>query len=71
MERSDWLIRKLGGWSKPPPKKRERFVWVDKKCCDWSDKNDVIVTGIYSIVRRFLFKKDGDGQVYHAGQRDE
>ena len=22
MERSDWSIRKLGGWSKPPPKKQ-------------------------------------------------
>ena len=36
MERSYWLIQKLGGWSKPhPPKDVRGFVWADKRRCDW------------------------------------
>ena len=60
MERSDWLIRKLGGWSKPPPPKSVRgFVWADQRRCDWSDKNDVIKPGIYSGVKRFFWVQKG------------
>ena len=68
MEGSDWLIRKLGGWSKP--KSVKGFVWADQRRCDWSDKNDVIKPGIYSGVMRYLKKKDGYRQVCHADQRD-
>ena len=59
MERSDWLIQKLEGWSKPPPPPKKSgtgIVWADKRRCDWSDKNDVIDAGIYSGLRLF-FKK--------------
>ena len=27
MERSDWSIRKLGGWSKPPPQKAVKGLY--------------------------------------------
>ena len=70
MERSDWSIQKLGGGQNHPPSKSGKgFVWADKRRCDWSDKNDVINTGIYSGVKRFLKKKDGYRQVCHADQR--
>ena len=68
MERSDWLIQKLGGVVKTtPPKSVRGFVWADQRRCDWSDKNDVIKSGIYSGVKRFFCrKKDGDGQIHHV-----
>ena len=54
MERSDWLIQKLGGVVKTTPLKSVKgFVWADQRRCDWSDKNDVIEPGIYSGVKRF------------------
>ena len=49
---------KVGGVVKTtPPKTVKGFVWADKRRCDWSDKNDVIDTGIYSGERRFFEKR--------------
>ena len=57
MERSDWLIRKLGGWSKPPPEKaleglygQTRGAVIGSTCFLMTPYN----IGIYSGVKRFF-----------------
>ena len=77
MERSDWSIRKLGGWSKPPPQKALEGLYGQTRDAVIGriklTSSNLVYIYIYSGVKRFFFwrKKDGDGQVSHADQRDE
>ena len=76
MERSDWLIQKLGGWSKSPPQKAFKGLYWQTRgtVIGWIKMTSSLLVYIYiyiySGVRRFFFKKDGDRQVCLADQRD-
>ena len=60
-------FKSWGGGQNHPPKSVRGFVWADQRRCDWSDKNDVIKSGIYSGVKPFFCRiKDGDGQIHHV-----
>ena len=49
MERSDWSIRKLGGWSKPPPQKAlEGLYGQTRDAVIGPIKSDVIIAGVYN-----------------------
>ena len=75
MERCDWSIRKLGGWSKPPPQKAVKGLYGQTRDAVIGRINmtssNLVYIYIYSGVKRFFGeKKDGDGQVSHTDQRD-
>ena len=73
MERSDWLIRKLGGWSEPPPQRAVKGLYGQTR--------DAVIGRIkmtsspweYIMVRsgKKEARDDGYGQVSHTDQRDD